>query len=68
MTREAIREQTKKFVEEIYACKSADTAYDIRRRMEDFYEKNDVKEEDDFLLQEGIAEAIYMMTPDYNSR
>lgn len=61
MTRQEIRNEMEKFVNEVKNCRSVEEARDIERRLEDFYSKHEVLEEDDALLQSGYGEALYMM-------
>ncbi len=61
MTKIEIKKHLRGFINEIKVCASQEEAIEIRRRIEDFYNENDVPEEDDILLQSGFCELLAMI-------
>ena len=61
MTETEIKEQLRSFMEEIYACHSAERAQEIRKRIHEFYESVNVPSEIDELADSGLCEVLAMM-------
>ena len=61
MTREEMRKATRAFVAEIMACDSVETARDIDRRLNSFFDENDVPDDCNEVLLSGFGESLMMM-------
>ena len=62
MTDREIREQMKKFSDEIFAPLTIEQAKDVRRRIDEFVEKNNVTfEQRQILAETGAGEMLYML-------
>ena len=53
-----IKKELEEFVKEIVLCNTQEKARDIDRRLDDFFESNDVPNELNILITEGYGEML----------
>ena len=60
-TREQITADMESFIDEICCCDSKEKAIDIDRRLDQYFEENDVPDELNLVLHSGYGEMLAMM-------
>ena len=61
MDREQIDRDMRQFVREIYNCRTKEEAIEINKRLDAYYMENDVPEELNHVLNDGVGEMLEML-------
>ena len=62
MDREQIDRDMRQFVREIYNCRTKEETIEINKRLDAYYMENDVPEELNHVLNDGVGEMLEMLS------